>query len=79
MTRRSFNEANTRGNFHIQVMVGTRKVNQYCSCSLHQAKAKATILLRRVGGDKVYLRDHETRIMWTRTSNSNWTREVWHG
>lgn len=26
MTRRGFNETNVRGNFHIQVMVGTRKV-----------------------------------------------------
>lgn len=79
MTRRGFNETNMRGNFHIQVMVGTRKVNQYYSCSLHQAKARATILLRRMNGDKVYLRDYETHILWSRTRNTNWTREIWHG
>ncbi len=79
MTRRGFNETNVRGNFHVQVVVGTRKVNRYYSCSLSQAKARATILLRSVGGDKAYLRDHETRTMWTRTSNTNWTREIWYG
>ena len=78
MTPRGFNEANLRGNYHITVMVGTRKISQYYSCSLHQAKARATILLRQIRGDKVYLRDHETHTVWTRTSNSNWTREVWH-
>lgn len=78
MTRRSFNEA-VLGNFHVQVLVGRWKINKYYSCSLPQAKARATIALRQLKGYKVYLRDHETHTIWTRTPNTNWTREVWYG
>lgn len=77
MTRRGFNETNLRGNYHITVMMGVRKVSQYYSCSLHQAKARATILLRQMRGDKVYLRDHETYTLWTRTPSTNWIKEDW--